>query len=325
MKISDAKIVVLGGGTGANVILQALSPHTDNLTAVICMSDNGGSTGKLREQYGVLPPGDIRKSLASMAQIDSEAASVFEHRFSSGDLSGHTVGNIFLAAYELVTGSMTQGVKAMSRLLDLKGTVLPVTDERVDIHYKTPAGDVIEGEIDISYSDFNGDEHPDIYLVPKVSITDDVAKVIAEADYVIIAPGLLYGSLAPVLLTEGLSEAIESSKAELVCVANVTMQKGTGESQVLSEYMSEIERFLGSSKVSHVFANSNMERLSGDSDELIILDDSLDDLHYQVSSGDYRERSVQDVSDTTNVPRRSVRHNPEAIADAILDYIEGKK
>lgn len=322
MNIADAKIVVLGGGTGANVILSALREHTEHLTAVICMSDNGGSTGILRQQYGVLPPGDVRKSLSSMSQIDSTAAEVFEYRFNSGDLSGHTVGNIFLAAYELATGSMTAGVQAMSKLLGVKGTVLPVTDEQVDIHYRRPDGSIIEGEIDISYSDFDGDKHPDIFLVPQVSITQNVKEAIAAADLVIIAPGLLYGSLAPVLMTNGLSEAISSSSAKLTCVSNIMIQRGTDPEQTISGYISEIERFLEDTvHIDHVFANNNYSVVQSQKNIPIRVTDADHSKNFTITVGDFREKSTIDVKDTTNVPRESIRHNQGAIAEAIINYI----
>jgi uncharacterized cofD-like protein len=257
-----------------------------------------------------------------MAQIDSAAASVFEYRFSSGDLAGHTVGNIFLAAYELASGSMTDGVIAMSKLLDLKGRVLPVTNEPVDIHYRRPDSQVIEGEINISYSDFGGDTKPNVYLVPEVSITDQVASAIAEADVVIVAPGLLYGSLAPVLMTRGLAEAIEHSSAKLLCVSNVVIQKGTDSQQTVSGYISEIERFLGQkTSIDHVFANNNYDTHGHDVSELIRVVDTDYESHFSLTVGDFRDKAMQDVHDVTNVPRQSVRHDKNAISGAIIEYI----
>lgn len=249
--MADEKIVVIGGGTGTHTTLTGLREYTCNVTAVVTMADDGGSSGRLRDEFGMLPPGDIRRCLAALStdhHINRTLRALFEYRFSKGDgLNGHSFGNLFLTALTELTGSVELAILEASRLLNIRGRVLPVTTDNVRLSATLEDGTIIKGERNIDVRTVKPDlaiRH--VFLHPEAQAYPPVLEVIREADIVVIGPGDLYTSLIPNLLVRGVPEAIQSSKAVRIFVCNLMTKHGETDGFITSMFVSEINRYLNS-------------------------------------------------------------------------------
>jgi uncharacterized cofD-like protein len=246
------RIVVLGGGTGLFTALTGLKQHDVDLTAVVTMADSGGSSGRLRDEFGFLPAGDVRRCLVALAADDSinmTLRRLFEYRFErGGDLAGHTFGNLLLTALTSITGGMEQAILEASRLLRVKGQVLPVTLEDSHLYAVLADGQTLEGEAAI---DNRRDSVPieSIYLKPEARATDEAVEAIMRADMVVIGPGDLFTSIIPNLLVGGIREAIAGSGAQTVYVCNVMTKHGETDRYAASDFLRVITRYLGESVV----------------------------------------------------------------------------
>lgn len=219
------RVVVIGGGTGLSVLLRGLKRYTWNITAVVAVSDDGGSSGRLRQELRIPPPGDIRNCLVALADTEPLMERLFQHRMQSGgELEGHAFGNLFLAAMTQVTGDFDQAIRASSRVLAVRGTVLPSTLEPVVLRGELLDGRVVEGESAIARSDVPIRR---VFLSPESpEPVTDVLRAIADADMIVMGPGSLYTSVVPNLLVRGMAEALRASKATRVHVANIMTQPG---------------------------------------------------------------------------------------------------
>lgn len=218
------KIVALGGGTGLGTLLRGLKKVSTNITAVVTVFDDGGSSGRLRREQGILPPGDIRNCLVALAEAEPLMTQLFEYRFKGGELDGHSFGNLFIASMSQVAGDLETAVKESGKVLAIRGRVLPTTLHDVTLCAEFEDGGVVEGESAITGA---GRSVRRVYLNPSsVPPLADVLEAIADADMVVIGPGSLYTSLLPNLLVEGVVEAIRRSPAMKVYVCNVMTQHG---------------------------------------------------------------------------------------------------
>ncbi len=265
----EPSIVVLGGGTGAYSALMGLKHHTRHLAAIISMADSGGSTGRLRDEFGHLPPGDLRKALVALAPDDSTTLMLrrlFEYRFEKGDgLSGHTFGNLLLTALTEITGSTDQAVAEASRLLNIRGRVIPVTLDDTHLVAETVDGRVIRGETNIDVRTEDADVPiARVCLDPDAEANAAAVRAIEEADVVVLGPGDLYSSIVPNLLVRGIPEAIKRSKAVKIYVCNIMTKRGETDHFAASDFIRQILRYLGpDSKLDYVVLNYH-ERLGGD-------------------------------------------------------------
>ena len=245
------KIVVIGGGTGNYVVLKGLKQHTPNLKAIVAMTDSGGSSGRLRNELGQLPPGDVRQCLIALSpdnHSDLILRQLFDYRFDRGlGLEGHSFGNLFLAALTEVSGSIADAILEAGRMLQIKGTVLPVTLSKSDLHARLVDGTDLFGEasIDVRREKF-GVKIDYVYLNPKAYVHPPVAAAIEEADVVVMGPGDLYTSIIPNLLVDGVSDAIRKTQARLVYVCNLMTKPGESDSFKASDFVKEILEYLGS-------------------------------------------------------------------------------
>src|SRR5579864_9494249 len=229
------RIVVLGGGTGLGTLLRGLKKVSTNLTAVVTVFDDGGSSGRLRREQGILPPGDIRNCLVALAEAEPLLTQLFEYRFKGGDLDGHSFGNLFIASMTQVAGDLETAVKECSKVLAIRGRVLPTTLHDVVLCAEVEDGSVIEGESAITKA---GRTVRRVYLKPaSVPPLADVLEAIADADMIVIGPGSLYTSLLPNLLVEGVVQAIRRSPALKVYVCNVMTQHGETRGFKASEHV----------------------------------------------------------------------------------------
>lgn len=257
MEKIGVKIVVIGGGTGSFTLLSDLKNYTHNITALVNMADDGGSTGTLRDELGVLPPGDVRKCLAALSST-SKVRDLFNYRFEEGSLKGHAFGNLFMAALEKMTGNFADAVETASKVLNIRGKVEPMTLDNTTLIMEMSDGSVVRGEENVSYGvSLPKDERPKISLEPQANINPDARKAILEADLLVIAPGLLYTSIAAALVVDGVKEALEQTKAKKIYVCNLVNKKDQMGEYNVAQFAEEIERFSGA-KLDYVLYNNHL-------------------------------------------------------------------
>ena len=252
-------VVTIGGGTGTYTVLTALkkySPQPLRLHAIVSMADDGGSTGILRDQYGVLPPGDIRQALVALAP-GSLVSNLFNYRFETGSLQGHNCGNIVLAAMEKITGTFTLAVSEASRILDIQGEVIPVTLDNIRLHAELEDGIIIKGEtnIDIPRTPFPA-KIKNIWLSPEAHINPRAQEIIRAADLIVIGPGDLYTSVLPNFMVQGVVRAINKSKATKVYISNLMTKHGETRGFRGENFAGKILEYLGSQGVDFMVFNN---------------------------------------------------------------------
>lgn len=219
------RIVVIGGGTGLSVLLKGLKQYTDQLTAVVTVSDDGGSSGRLKTELGILPPGDIRNCLVALAETETLMDKVFQHRFKQGQgIRGHNLGNLLMVAMTEITGDFVSAIKEVSKVLAVRGQVIPATLESVNLGAEMSDGAVITGETAIRKYEKNISR---LFLIPSKCLPVPASiDAIMAADAIVIGPGSLYTSIIPNLLVEGVSDAIMQSKAIKIYVSNIMTEQG---------------------------------------------------------------------------------------------------
>jgi uncharacterized cofD-like protein len=255
IKGARKKVVVIGGGTGNFVVLKGLKSFPLDLTAIVSMADDGGSTGILRDELGVLPPGDVRQCLVALSNSSRLMRSLMNYRFENGGLGGHSFGNLLLSALEKVTGSFEKAVEEASKILNIKGKVIPVTTHQVRLKMVLNNRKVLEGEKEIYLSQEIEHGYKTIYLEPYPKVNPHVIGEISNADLLVIGPGGLHTSLIPNLLVEGVCEAIRKSDARKVFVVNLMNRKGQTSGYKTSSYLKELIRFLGEDVFDHILIN----------------------------------------------------------------------
>jgi uncharacterized cofD-like protein len=244
-------IVTIGGGTGQFTLLSGLKKYPVRLTAIVSMSDNGGSTGVLRDELGVLPPGDVRQCLTALSESDLLLRNLFNYRFDQGGMSGHNFGNLFLSALEKITGSFEEAVKVASSVLAIRGEVIPVTTKKVSLVCGTGASESVgEHAIDTGVI-----ERSTLRLEPEAYANPKAVAAIEGADCIVVGPGDLYTSIIPNLLARGLASAINQAKAPVVYNCNLMNKPGHTDGFGVIDYMNEIERFIGAGRINCVTFN----------------------------------------------------------------------
>ncbi len=243
-------IVVVGGGTGNHTTLSGLKYEDCDLTAVVAMTDSGGSSGRLREELGQLPPGDVRQCLVALSPDDRSTAlmaRLFDYRFNAGNgLNGHSFGNLFLTALTEITGNTATAIEEASRMLSIKGTVLPVTLTKSTLVALLRDGSDVVGEANIDQRKEKLDIAIDYeYLDPKAYAYPPVLEAIERADAIVMGPGDIYTSILPNLLVEDVAEAIKRSGAVKICVCNLMTKPGESDEFKASTFVNLIRDYLG--------------------------------------------------------------------------------
>ncbi len=257
------KIVAIGGGTGLSTLLRGLKEYTGNLTAVVTVADDGGSSGVLRRELGVLPPGDVRNCIAALADAEPLVTRLFQYRFEDGTgLAGHSFGNLFIVAMSGVTGNFEDAIRQTSRVLAVRGQIIPSTLENVNLHARTSDGRVTIGESNIT-SDLakqNGDVRIDeVYLQPRnPPAHPEAVRAILDADLIILGPGSLYTSVLPNLLVQGIRRSLTASSAAKIYVCNVATQHGETDGFSVRDHIAAIEAHMGKGFIHYVLANDNV-------------------------------------------------------------------
>lgn len=250
-------VVCIGGGTGMSTILRGLKTLTTNLTAVVTVMDDGGSSGRIREELDILPPGDIRNCLIALAEDEPRIAHLFQHRFTrSAPLQGHSLGNLLLAGLTQATGSFDRAIEEMSHILDVRGRVLPATLADTHLVAIMQDGDRVVGESTIA-------EDPrrirEVFLdIADVPAYEPVLAALRDADLIVLGPGSLYTSLIPNLLVSGIARAIEDASAEKLIIANVMTQPGETDDYTLLDHLRTLSRYIRLQRFDAVIVNSEL-------------------------------------------------------------------
>ena len=303
----------MGGGTGLSTLLKGLKKYDLDITAVVTVTDEGGSSGVIRKELKVPPPGDVRNNFVALSENEELLEKLFNFRFKSGSLKGHTVGNVILAALTMITGSLTRAVEVLSEVLAIKGRIYPSSDELVRLVAEMEDGSTVVGEIEIVRS---GKRIKKLKLDREVQALPEVLEKIEKADLIILGPGSLYTSVISNLLVKGIPDAVKRSKANVVYVANLMTQPGETDGMKLSDHVSEIERYLGR-EVDFVVANSGLpprevlERYEREGYSMLELD-----LH-NVERPVIVEHFITTVVDPFD-GKEKIRHDPDRLAGVIL-------
>ncbi|OGK10016.1 hypothetical protein A2767_00055 [Candidatus Roizmanbacteria bacterium RIFCSPHIGHO2_01_FULL_35_10] len=249
------KITVIGGGTGTFVILSGLKQYPIDLGVIVTMMDSGGSTGRLRDQLGVLPPGDLRQCLVALSDAPLLWRKLFLYRFGSGDFSGHNFGNLFISALEKVCNNYDDVISTASYVLKTKGQVLPVTFDKTHLCVEYKSGKIIRGENKIEENTNESSPIQKAYLEPNANPNIKVVQRIKDSDILIIGPGDLYTSIIPVLLVDKIKETIISGKAKIIFIMNLMTKSGQTNNYNASKHLQDLEKYLGK-QIDYVVANS---------------------------------------------------------------------
>ena len=305
------RIVAIGGGTGLSTLLRGLKQYTSNLTAVVTVADDGGSSGMLRRDMHVIPPGDIRNCIAALADAEPLVTKLFQYRFpeDAGEgIGGHSFGNLFIVAMAEVTGNMETAIRETSRVLAVRGAILPSTlaDLVLGAHLKD--GRTVLGESVIPYA---GSPVVSVFVEPATAaVNPEVARALLDADLIVIGPGSLYTSVLPNLLVRGLSEALLRSRAHKIYISNVATQHGETDGYGAAEHYAALRRHLGGAQIANVvLANSNLpaDALPAEWQSVPVL-----------APGDADYGGARLVLADLVAPEHRYRHDPERLAAAVM-------
>jgi uncharacterized cofD-like protein len=250
-------IVTIGGGTGTFTVLTALKKYPVHLTAIVSMADDGGSTGRLRDQYGVLPPGDVRRALVALSESSDTMRELFNYRFNGGGLQGHSFGNLFLTALEKVTGNFASAVEEASHILNVNGEVAPVTLDDVRLCARLANGSIIRGETNIDIPRVpHRSPIEEVWLEPEARMNPSLKRILKNADSIIMGPGDLYTSIIPNFLVPGVREEIKRSKAKKVFICNLMTKAGETDGFSAEDFLGVMEKYLGKNVLDFVIFNN---------------------------------------------------------------------
>jgi len=254
LKGRGPRIVAIGGGTGLSSLLRGLKTYTSNLYAIVTVADDGGSSGRLRDEYRILPPGDFRQCLIALADAEPLMKQLFDHRFKEGSLNGHSFGNLFIMAMADVTGNFEHALRESGKVLAVKGTIVPSTLQDVTL-VASINGHTVEGESKIPKQN---QPISRVFLKPDgAQVNPEAAEAILNAELIVIGPGSLYTSILPNLLVEGMVEAIKASPALKVYICNLASQHGETDGYDVDDYLRVISEHVGSNLFDFVLVNSN--------------------------------------------------------------------
>jgi len=310
------RIVAIGGGTGLSTLLRGLKAYAAHLTAVVTVTDDGGSSGRLRRELGILPPGDINDCLVALAEVEPVMTRLFQYRFDRGDLAGHSFGNLFLASMVGVGGDLVSAVRLASRVLAIRGQILPATADQAVLGAEFVDGTVVEGESAIPLL-----RKPirRVYLnPPNVRAVPEVLEALAQADLILLGPGSLFTSVLPNLLVPGIAEALRRASAPVVYIVNVMTQPGETDGFRASDHVRTVVEHLGGGVVDVALVNTQMPR------NRAVLERYQEQGAFPVEPDLERIRhlGVEAVGRPLMSETDLLRHDPARLAQAVLEIFE---
>ncbi|WP_433744522.1 gluconeogenesis factor YvcK family protein [Falsibacillus pallidus] len=254
-KMNQPKVVIIGGGTGLPVLLRGLKKYPVDITAVVTVADDGGSSGRLREDLEIPPPGDIRNVLAALSDVEPLIEEMFQHRFkTSNELSGHSLGNLIIAALTSITGDFVHAIQEMSKVLKVRGKVLPAANQPVELNAIMEDGTIVKGESKIPQS---GKRIDRVFLTPEYVLpVSETLEAIRQADIIVIGPGSLYTSILPNLLVPGLGEEVCRAKAKKVYICNLMTQAGETLNFTASDHVKAIYDHMNCGFIDTILVNN---------------------------------------------------------------------
>ena len=316
------KVVVLGGGTGSSTLLRGLKEFPVDLPSIVSVCDDGSSTGVLREEFSIPAVGDIRRVLVALSETEPLVMELFNYRFhTTSDLDGHTVGNLLLTASSGITGNLSDGIEALSKVFNLKGKVVPLTEDNVVLMAEMEDGTIVEGEHHITLSD-NESGIKRVFYKEKPVPTKEAVKALEEADLILLSMGSLFTSIIPNLICDEILEAIDRSKGKIMYVCNMVTQPGETEGFKVSDHVRLINQYLGNRKIDIVIANN------GEIDE---------DMAKRYGSLEQKDPVELDMEETTTlvgkvisddyvtVKNNLLRHNVMKLSMHIFGYLLEEK
>ena len=327
MKQANPRIVVIGGGTGSFTLLSALKAYTKNITALVNMVDDGGSSGVLRDELGVLPPGDVRQCLVALSESPQALRDLFNYRFpDKTNLAGHSFGNLFLSAVEMMNKDFASGVALAGDILKITGRVVPITLTKTQLHLASVGGEVV-GEHLIANMPLMASEKPKLWLAPKAKLNPAAKKAIAQAQLIVIAPGDLYGSLVPTLLVDGVAEALQNTTAKVVYVCNLVNKPHQTKDFAVQDYVSELTRFVGGDTIDTVLYNTDkpsknqLKTYALDGEYPVVVNHKkLKAESYQAIGGAFLSHEPHSRNPNDMRIRRSlIRHNAELVCKQLME------
>ncbi len=322
--MDNLKVVAIGGGTGLPIILEAMKNHTDNITAIVTVTDTGRSSGLLRKELNILPPGDIRNCLISLSNSEKLLCDLFKYRFKSGKLNGHNFGNLFIAALTKITGSFEKAIKETSKILELKGKVLPSTLDDAHICAELEDGRIVVGEVNI----LKTDKAPikKVYLdAESVKPLPEAINAIKEADIIIFGPGSLFTSIITNLLIKDLARAVRKSKAKKIYICNIATQPGQTDNFKASDHVRRIIQYLGPNVLDLVILNNKMPKkdilLRYEKEGSFLVENDIDEIEKLGPRVLVDSLIYDDKRDDVWNRQDYLRHHPDKLARVVLKAI----
>ena len=310
------KIVALGGGTGMSSLLRGLKDFPADITAVITVSDNGSSTGKLRQEFSIPAIGDIRKVLTNLSSLPDEVKEIMEYRFHTySDLNGHPIGNLILTALLNKTGNLKKSIEYLSTLLDVKQKVLPLSEDSLTLMGETTDGTIIEGEANVTEA---GKKIKRVFYKQEPNVLPEVIDAIKEADLVIISMGSLYTSIMPHLICKEVVQAVRHTKGKVMYLCNAMTQPGETDTFTVSDHLEALEKYLGKHTIDVVVASNtkinpdvlHKYQATEEKDPVVIDYEQIDDMGIELIEGD-----LLTTEDGT------IRHDSMKLSSLIFAYL----
>jgi uncharacterized cofD-like protein len=311
------------------MLLNALKHYIHSITALVNMADDGGSTGQLRDELGVLPPGDVRQCLVALSRSSDIMRELFNYRFPEGSLAGHSFGNLFLTAVEKMTDNFGEAVELASEVLNIAGRVIPMTMDKVTLVVEHADKTVMRGESLIDHADFGSQTRPIVRLEPHATISPAAKQAIVDANVIVLAPGDLYSSLGPALAVDGVAEALSMSEGKKVYVCSLVTKPGQTDGFAVHDFADEIERLMGEgNQLDFVLYNSArpdeelLKKYARNREFWVNYDhQKFDDAPYVAVGGDFVSRQgfgPTSSADPLSSSRSFIRHDGDKVSRALM-------
>jgi uncharacterized cofD-like protein len=320
------RIAVIGGGTGLSVLLRGLKKRYDRLTAIVTVADDGGNSGVLREDLGMLPPGDVRSCLLALADEENAMREILKYRFKDGRLAGQSMGNLMIAALNEIYGNFEEAVSRMSDILRVQGRVIPITSAAVRLCAELANGNLVFGESQIPRVVLSeGSPVKRVFLWPSDSVASAAAcRAVAAADVALIGPGSLFTSIIPNFLSRGLSEALSASRGAKVYVCNVMTQPGETDGFGVAEHAERLAEYTGAGLIEYVIANDR--RLDAAALKPYASDGARQVVPTERDEGALRQSGIKLIrGDFIEIKNGYIRHDSGRIADVVAGLAKRKE
>lgn len=307
-------VVVLGGGTGMPVLLRGLKEYPVNLTAVVTVADDGGSTGRIREVIDIPAPGDIRNVIAALSNVDEDLYELFQYRIKGNNgLAGHALGNLLIAATNEITGNFFEAVNKVAQLLNVKANIYPIVNEPVQLHAEMEDGTIISGESNIP---IKNKKIKRVFITPEITEANQaVVDSLLNADLIVISPGSLYTSILPNLIIQDVNEALKVTEAKIVYVCNIMTQLGETNDYTASDHLKAINRHIGANVVNQIIVNNRVMN-----DELLQLYAEEQAFPVQIDYDELHLLNVEIIEqDLVDDSKSIIRHNYKKVANLLYD------